>query len=339
LAVAAGVVAVAAAGVLLLRPSQGDLLVTAAGSKGQPAPAKVFVDGALRCQVTPCRLSGLASGMHMVRVESDGQVSADRAVIVTAGEAATHHVTLDGPPPPAGIRLAAEGVGLRVLIDGREVGSPPIALSDLEPGEHVMRLVSESDLYAPLEETFSLESGETRDFGRLRLPVRRGRLSVEAGEHAEGAVVRIDGKVAGEVPTVLELDPKREHEVTVSREGFNDRAYRVSFAPGEAETTLQVALDAAEPQGRARPRARHWRPTTKPAPRSAPGAGGAKINLNSIPVSRVILDGKLLGLTPVIGHSVSPGAHNAVFIHPDGTRKSVSVRVGAGERKTAAVKF
>ena len=80
--------------------------------------------------------------------------------------------------------------------------------------------------------------------------------------------------------------------------------------------------------------------TTATATEKAPPATGTgTLNINSIPVSKVILDGKPIGSTPKVGISVPAGSHTVVFIHPEKGKKSTSVTVKAGETKTAAVKF
>jgi hypothetical protein len=63
------------------------------------------------------------------------------------------------------------------------------------------------------------------------------------------------------------------------------------------------------------------------------------LNINSIPVTKVVLDGRPLGDTPRIGVKVSPGPHTVTFIHPTLGRKSVSITVPGGETRTAAVRF
>lgn len=69
------------------------------------------------------------------------------------------------------------------------------------------------------------------------------------------------------------------------------------------------------------------------------GSPRALLQLNSIPVSKVLLDGSPLGTTPKVDVAVSPGTHTVTFVHPDHGRRSVTVNVGAGETKTAAVRF
>jgi serine/threonine-protein kinase len=60
--------------------------------------------------------------------------------------------------------------------------------------------------------------------------------------------------------------------------------------------------------------------------------------LNSIPASKVILDGRPLGDTPKVGVSVSPGSHTVLFVR-DGERQAKSVTVGPGEKKTVVHRF
>jgi serine/threonine-protein kinase len=75
-----------------------------------------------------------------------------------------------------------------------------------------------------------------------------------------------------------------------------------------------------------------------PAAPKAP-AGNGTLNLNSIPVSNVILDGRPLGPTPKLGVSVTPGAHTVIFVHAEHGRKAKSVNVTAGKTVPVVVKF
>ncbi len=46
----------------------------------------------------------------------------------------------------------------------------------------------------------------------------------------------------------------------------------------------------------------------------------APTDLDSSPPARVLLDGKLLGVTPIADLVIEPGAHDVVFIHGVETR-------------------
>ena len=63
------------------------------------------------------------------------------------------------------------------------------------------------------------------------------------------------------------------------------------------------------------------------------------LNINSIPLSRVVLDGRPLGETPRVQISVSAGVHTVLFVHPEYGRIFREVRVDAGRSSLAAVRF
>ena len=58
------------------------------------------------------------------------------------------------------------------------------------------------------------------------------------------------------------------------------------------------------------------------------------MNLNAIPVSNVLLDGRPMGQTPRMGVSVPPGSHTVVFVN-----SGQGQRVAAGLTTYAASKF
>jgi hypothetical protein len=74
-------------------------------------------------------------------------------------------------------------------------------------------------------------------------------------------------------------------------------------------------------------------------PAAAAPAGDATLNINSIPVASVVLDGRPMGSTPLVGVHVAPGAHSVVFIHPEKGRKASGTTVKAGGTATVAVRF
>lgn len=121
-------------------------------------------------------------------------------------------------------------------------------------------------------------------------------------------------------------------------------------APSTAMSAPSALLPAKQPTPKTPNSANEQPPpmpnasvSSTPAPTSSmpspPVTATAILNINSIPVSKVILDGKPIGSTPKVGISVPIGTRTVVFIHPDKGKKTVSVTLKAGETKTAAVKF
>jgi serine/threonine-protein kinase len=343
---AAALVGVVAVLFVVLVPSSGELVVT---SEGGDKSVAVFVDGQKRCEQTPCTVADLEEGTHLVRTSTGADDdTAERAINVAAGATATHHVTLADDPGGAALRVVADGEGLTVSVDGKDLGAPPLSLDDAAPGEHLVRVSGPSDAFEAYEERVTLRPGEVRTLGPVRLKVLKVKLTLDAEDDSvEGAGVAIDGKVVGPLPTTVELDADAPHELVVSRPGYETHTESLAFDQGVSQRSMTLSLTPVAHAARAtRTRAVSSRRTSAPPARSraakrASAAGGAQgtLSLNSIPAARVVVDGRPLGVTPVAAVRVSPGSHTVVFVHPEKGRKIVTATVAPGGRATAAVRF
>lgn len=344
---AAALPGVAIAAFFALRPTTGSLIVTASGARGELRDVEVYVDGEKKCDQSPCVLNNVVAGSHLVRTKTAGVAdSAERAVVVEAGESRVHHVDLGEVQGSAGLRVAADG-DVRVSVDGRDLGAPPVSLDEVEPGDHIVKVTGRSGFYQPYEEKLALRPGEVRSIGPIRLNVLKARLHIEIGDGADGARVRLDGRSIA-VPADVDVDPNESHEVRAIKRGEPDFSEQVAFSPGEVDHTVRIEMDAPVATASFTPRARSSaapaRKAVTPAAAAAPSKPAAAtnegyLNLNSIPVSSVIVDGRPLGRTPITAVKLPEGPHTVVFVHPDLGRKIQTAIVPAGGRATASVRF
>lgn len=271
-----------------------------------------------------------------------------------------------------GFKVAGGQPGVKVYVDGVDKGAPPVSLTDLTPGKHTIKLDG-GDRYQPQEQTIDVAAGEVKDLGETKLKVVKGLVTLDL--KTEGADVLLSGTVDGKKvekklpasiwkspPVRLPIDLKKEvWTLVATKKGSPDFRRELDFADGNPEPTIVIELGAeapapvaaaptgaaptgAAPTGAAPtgPAGTPPAPSGKPADGKDPGkqaaTGQGTLNINSIPVSKVLLDGRPIGSTPKAGVSVSPGSHTVTFVK-DGERKSVTVTVKAGETKVAAVKF
>jgi serine/threonine-protein kinase len=327
----------------------GALTVTVAGSGGQPVDnIQILVDGAPVCDKSPCQMPGLSSGVHLLRVSAKGyQETADQAVSIGAGEQATSNITLSPAGMGTGVRVSALGSGLKLYVDGQEVGELPETVKNLTPGDHDIR-VAGSDRYETYEEHLKLDDGEMRSIGPLKLRVLKGLATFKAGPGADGAHVLLDGRLVPELPATIEVPAGKQLTLLASKTGYETYRRMVNFDDGVAEKTFEITMvesttetDTSAPpveekshsstrSSRAAPKVASTQSTTETSAKQ----GKAVLNMNSIPVSNVILNGRPLGPTPKIGVRVDPGPQTVVFVHPQLGRKVMSATVTAGETKT-----
>jgi hypothetical protein len=335
-----------------MRPRDGSVVVTVSGPNGGAVRGvTIRVDGTERCASTPCEVKDLVPGVHLVSAAATGlPTSAIRAFVLGSGESAAQHIALSkAERSSAGLNVAAIGDGLRVFVDDRDLGAPPISLDSVEPGDHTVRVTGADHYYQPYEESVRLGRGEVRSLGPIRLRVIRGRLQLIAGDGSEGALVAVDGKPVVQLPAVLELSANESHEITATRPGFDDFSSDVVFDQG-AEQSVQVQLDRLG-ESAAAPIAVNVRPSAlvrPPTPHRAQSAtargsqlatnGAATLDLSSIPRAGVVLNGRPVGTTPLRVH-VGAGRQTVVFVHPQLGRKVASTTVAPGGRATVSVKF
>lgn len=371
--VAAVAALVAAAGTWLLLGSSGDLLVSVAGQNNAAVSGvKIFVNGEQKCAQSPCQVTGLKPGPYTVRAEAPGFVtSADQAVKVESGTSAIANIQLKSDSAQAQLTVSAVGSGLRVLVDGKDHGTAPLELNGLSPGPHTVRV--EGPGFEAVEQSVTITETAPVTVGPLNPKLLTGSLRLELGNNAEGAQVLVNGKSIRSLPATLELDAAQSHEVLVRKIGYSDFQRTVSFSAAEPKVDLTLHLtEGASDLGAGRHVARGPdapagetpaadAPEDKPEDKKPdflsaikgdkepakpekgsdkPQAGGkGTLNINSVPPTTVLLDGRPLGKTPKVGVSVTAGSHSITFVHPDKGRKSVKVDVPGGGSKNVTIRL
>ncbi len=244
--------------------------------------------------------------------------------------------------------------GVHVLVDGADKGTLPVEIKDLSAGSHKVRFEG-GERYEKLEQTVDVVAGQTKDLGEIKLKVKKGQVTLDIVTTgvAITLVRRGDKKTEKKItdsmlkspPVRLDIDTSESWRLVATRKGYEDFTQDLTFEDGQADKTVKIELfeigkPPPPPVGGPLPD-RGPPPDRTPPPDKGPAvaSGTGTLNINSIPVSKVILDGKPLGSTPKVGVSVPAGSHTVTFIHPDLGKQSVTVQVKNGETKTAAVKF
>ena len=366
--IAAVVVAAAAVGAYALMPKKGSLVVSVSGPGGKAIDGvQVYVDGSQRCDASPCQVTDLPRGVHFVKVAAAGYVTtAPKAVKINAGEESAENAELARASSGSGLKVIAEGAGLKLSVDGKDYGPLPQEIKDLSPGEHAVR-IDGGDRYESMEEKVMIQADKVLEMAP-KLKVKKGLATIKAGSNADGAkVMLVSGSERRPVPSLplrVDITSDKPYSIVATKKGFSDYKQSIEFEPGQAERTFVIELgsstqdspgsdQSSEPVSKppstgpgpaiskpapAAPVEKPAAPVEKPAAPVA-AAGKGSLNINSIPVSNIILDGKPLGQTPRVGVSVTPGPHTVIFVHPEHGRKAKSVTVEAGKTAAAIVRF
>ncbi len=125
--------------------------------RSTPSGARVFIDGR-DVGRTPVTTRNLTRGDHDVRIAREGYTTVERRVTVTAVKPASSvtvalaRTTSAAPMPTSEVTseralgslgVDSRPVGASVFVDGKLIGTTPLLLPSVEPGEHDVRLERE----------------------------------------------------------------------------------------------------------------------------------------------------------------------------------------------------
>jgi hypothetical protein len=208
------------------------------------------------------------------------------------------------PPKPAvpmgALRVTSSPTGATVSIDGDNVGTTPWQ-GELSQGEHRLR-VSHAG-YSPVEQRVSIPAGERLEQS-LRLTPRQTNVAVKISANP-GTEIYVDGKLAGKIPPVVQLDlPSGRHTFRYVLPDYDEYQETVDVRPNEPNTFS------------------HRFPLY------------GSLRILATPYAQVHMDGKDMGFTPVNMNKVPEGTHELTLTREgfETIRETITVKPGEVNR-------
>jgi hypothetical protein len=209
------------------------------------------------------------------------------------------------PPTTGGLHVQTEPAHLPVFVDGTAHGLSPVAIDQLQPGEHEVSVRTSTGVVRRAvtiqpRETMSLIVSSTApppDPGA----VAAGWITVSAPIALQ---LREGGKVIGTSESERLMLPAGDHDIEFANEALGFTARRTLKVTAGKTTAMKMDL----PNG--------------------------TLSINAQPWAEVFVDGERVGETPIGNLSRRIGSHEVIFRHPDlgERRESVVISVGKPTR-------
>ncbi len=253
---------------------KGALLVTS----DQPG-ADVYLDG-VRKDSTPALISDIPEGQHALEVKKD-ELSWKQIVTVVGGRQQKVMAQLVPAGPAMGsVRVVCSIPGAEVWIDGEMKGTVNSTIQGIPVGEHIVEVHARG--YAPQAVNVTI-AANAQSVARVDMnaqPAQPVGARLRVVTPVPNAEVFIDGASAGPAPyDHNDLTPGK-HFVSVRARGYAEWKREVDLDPS-APTTLSAELSSA---------------------------GTVKI-LSNVSGATVIIDGQVVGKTPVVLDNIPAGEH------------------------------
>ena len=203
-------------------------------------------------------------------------------------------------------------IGARVFVDGKLWPEKvPTRLEGLSPGPH--QIVLEVDGVALPAEEVAIEA-----------PPKPSILELESDP--PGASVWVGGRLVGETPLELDmLAPGMDHDLQISKRGYEDEALKVKLAVGERLERKVRLTKRAKKTVRVRP--------TDPEPTPVVVADQiGYLTLKTTPWAKVSIDGEPYGSTPIWKEKLAPGKHRVRLVNEQegvDVTKVITIKPGA----------
>ena len=204
---------------------------------GRPQEAiqgvEVFIDGR-SAGTTPIESLEVNPGRRRIEIRSERYQPAAAEADVEGCDR-LQEVALALAPNWSGVRLSSVPAGAAVKVDGKTLGQTPVEL-EIAAGSHEIEVTAER--HKPWRERIEVKAGQPMMLPEVRLDPADGRLAIRS--RPAGASVLIGSRYVGQTPLEVEVAAGKEHEIQLSKAGYENASRRVSVASGEMKGLEQV---------------------------------------------------------------------------------------------------
>jgi formylglycine-generating enzyme required for sulfatase activity len=151
-----------------------------------------------------------------------------------AGEAQTF--TAELLPGFSPVTIESKPAGARVTVNGKDVGATPLT-TDLDAGSHNVTLTASG--FRPWESTLQVQANTPQKIGPVELGLPDGSVTIRSAP--AGADVAIGGRYRGRTPLTVALAPGVQHQLMVTRAGYEPAQRTVPVKGGE-RSSVDVEL-------------------------------------------------------------------------------------------------
>lgn len=261
----------------------------------QPQGADIVIDGVVIGK-TPYSNTEVLEGIYFMEIRHGGYAEYQEEITIIPGTALQKAVTL---VPRTLLVVSSNPQQAIVSIDGNEYDKTPVEISSLTYGTYDLLISKEG--YAPHREKFQLSEADPQRSIDVQL-MKNEYGSVRVDVEPETVTIIQSEKRKG--PTVFKNVPVGKQSVTFSHRGQRNKTISVTVNKGKEAFVKHYFL----PPGRLR--------------------------ISAQPFGTAYLDGKMVGVTPVLLTDVPVGPHQ-IKVTKEGfqtARKQVIVRPGLEDK-------
>ncbi len=240
----------------------------------------------------------LPPGRHALLLRR-GATTRPLTVTLPRGAQVVHHLDMADPPavPTEGaLQVTTLPPGAAVALDGVMRGAAPLRLDNLAPGAHTVVVAGANRV---VTQRVTITAGEA---ATLLVPLGQAPAPAAPTPAAPAASTPAEGWVS--VTAGIELQVYEGDSLIGS-----SRNQRIMLMPGPHTLRLVNTALGFETTSTVTVRPGAVGPLAIQVPNGS-------LSVNAVPWAEVVLDGTVIGETPIANYAVAPGSHELVFRNP-----------------------
>jgi hypothetical protein len=204
-----------------------------------PEGATVFLNDKDK-GTTPLDLEDLGTGVFTMRVELPDYETVEREIHLIPGKTTEEAITLTRAPALVRIETTPHE-GAEVYLDDELQGKTPLDLEAPGAGTYSLKVVYPG--YGDVQRSIDLAAGEN---DTLQIPLDALPATVTIVTVPAGALITIDGEVAGESPVTKEGLVAGKHTFEATLKGYEPSRWDLDLSPGEKSQHDQTLVRLPE---------------------------------------------------------------------------------------------
>ncbi|MCP4411796.1 MAG: PEGA domain-containing protein, partial [Gammaproteobacteria bacterium] len=243
--------------------------------QSEPSDAIVLLAN-IEAGKTPVTIADLAPGIHSVIVKMEGYENWSENIDIQPNEEYSFTAALR--KFTGSISIKSNPPKAKIYLDSEEVGTTPVTLKAIDIGQHEIEIMAEG--YSTWIKAIDIKKGKNK---KINVVLQKDTGSVIIKSEPSNAKVLIGGNEMGNTPvTISDLKPGM-HTVEIMMEGYESWSESLEVI-ADKETVIAAKLQIK--------------------------TGAVHIN-SKPPNAKTIIDGKVVGNTPITISDLKPGTYNA----------------------------
>lgn len=265
-----------------------------------PDQAWISLNGE-RKGLTPLSIVLPTNTFYDVEITKDGFLPLKQELQTTPNQTQIAYTLTKETPTLGNLRIQTQPEGAKIFIDNEDTGkNTPATIENLSM-QQTFKVVLQKEGYRSVSQNVLIKEVQNS----LDLTLEKITATLKVHTVPANATILIDGQQRGS--TIDGLKPNQTYTVTVSKKGYETVTKSIPIQSNYVEIDIELRKEVIKK--------------------------GA-LSVSATPWAQVIVNGKVIGPSPVISHPLPVGSHKLILRHPDfdDIEKDITIREGQNNK-------